>query len=106
MSKLEDRLYSILKHRAKYKIPIIDQLGYLPLNHVDEELLYQLIIKCTKKSTIVATNLISNECPKYFTMINLIDNNRYTTTSFDNIVYNNRTIIKIKRSYKKEDILK
>ncbi len=100
MSKLENRLYSILKHRTKYKIQTTAQLKYSLVNHLDEELFFKLIAKCMKKSTIVATNLISNECPKYFTMINLIDNNRYTTTSFHNIVYNNRTKIQIKRSYK------
>lgn len=57
-ANLENRLEARIKHYAKYKLLIIDELGYLPLNKGDERLLFQLIDKrYENKSTIVTTNI-------------------------------------------------
>ena len=42
-AKLENRLEARLKHFCKYKLLIIDELGYLPLEKDDAKLFFQLI---------------------------------------------------------------
>jgi len=57
-SKLENRLDSRLKHFLKYKVLVIDELGYLPIDKDDSKLFFQLIdMRYEKKSTIFTTNI-------------------------------------------------
>jgi len=56
-AKLENRLESRLKHYAKYKLLIIDEIGYLPIDAEDAKLFFQLIdMRYEQKSTILTTN--------------------------------------------------
>ncbi|AEB76713.1 IstB domain protein ATP-binding protein [Clostridium botulinum BKT015925] len=60
-ANLENRLDSRLKHFSKYKLLIIDELGYLPINKEDSKLFFQLIdMRYEKKSTILTTNINFN----------------------------------------------
>ena len=60
-AKLENRLTDRLKHFAKYKVLIIDELGYLPIDKEDSKLFFQLIdMRYEKKSTIITTNINFN----------------------------------------------
>jgi len=53
----ENRLEAKLKHYAKYKLLIIDEIGYLPVDKQGANLFFQLITKRYEKfSTIVTTN--------------------------------------------------
>lgn len=57
-AKLENRLDVRLKHYCGYKVLIIDELGYLPIDREDAKLFFQLIDKrYEKKSTILTTNI-------------------------------------------------
>lgn len=57
-AKLENRLDDRLKHFCKYKLLIIDELGYLPIEKEDSKLFFQLIdMRYEKKSTILTTNI-------------------------------------------------
>lgn len=54
---LENRLEIRLKHYAKYKLLIIDEVGYLPLDVESANMLFQLISKRYEKNcTIITTN--------------------------------------------------
>lgn len=54
----ENRLDKQLQHLAQYKILIIDEIGYLPVDHQGSNLFFQLIAKrYMNKSTIVTTNM-------------------------------------------------
>lgn len=56
-AKLENRLEARLKHYAKYRLLIIDEIGYLPINEDDAKLFFQLIdLRYENKSTILTTN--------------------------------------------------
>lgn len=56
-SYAENRLEAKLKHYAKYKVLIIDEIGYLPIDKQGANLLFQLIAKrYEKNSTIITTN--------------------------------------------------
>ena len=57
-AKLENRLESRLKHFTSYKLLIIDELGYLPIDKEDSKLFFQLIDRrYEKRSTIITTNI-------------------------------------------------
>ena len=54
----ENRLDIRLRHFCKYKILIIDEIGYLPVDKQGANLLFQLIAKrYEKRSTIITTNM-------------------------------------------------
>lgn len=66
-AKLENRLESRLKHYSKYKVLIIDELGYLPIDKEDAKLFFQLIdLRYEKKSTILTTNISFKEWDTIF----------------------------------------
>ena|SRR5690625_3017241 len=57
-ARLENRLESRLKHYTKYKLLIIDEIGYLPIDPEDAKLFFQLIdMRYEKRSTIFTTNI-------------------------------------------------
>lgn len=54
---LENRLETRLKHYAKYRLLIIDEIGYLPITKEESNMFFQLINKrYEKSSTIITTN--------------------------------------------------
>lgn len=56
-AQLENRLEARLKHYSKYKLLIIDEIGYLPIDEEEAKLFFQLIDKrYENKSTIFTTN--------------------------------------------------
>ena len=66
-AKLENRLEARLKHFFKYKLLIIDELGYLPIDKDDAKLFFQLIDKrYEKRSTIITTNINFNSWDDVF----------------------------------------
>lgn len=61
-AKLENRLEARLRHFCHYRLLIIDEIGYLPIDKEDSNLFFQLIDKrYEKKSTILTTNMNFNE---------------------------------------------
>jgi DNA replication protein DnaC len=57
-AKLENRLDDRLKHFTKYRLLVIDELGYLPIEKEDSKLFFQLIDRrYEKRSTIITTNI-------------------------------------------------
>ncbi|MBO8161621.1 MAG: ATP-binding protein [Thermosipho sp. (in: Bacteria)] len=63
----ENRLEVRLKHFAKYKVLIIDEIGYLPIDRDDANIFFQLISKRYEKhSTIITTNTPFSEWGEIF----------------------------------------
>lgn len=57
-TRLENRLEYCLKHYRKYKILLIDELGYLQISDENARLFFQLVDRCyEKKSAIITTNI-------------------------------------------------
>lgn len=55
-ARSENRINDRLKHFSRYRLLIIDELGYLPINKEDSNLFFQLIDRrYEKKSTILTT---------------------------------------------------
>ncbi|MCC4368843.1 ATP-binding protein, partial [Limosilactobacillus reuteri] len=54
----ENRLEPMLKNYLRYKLLIIDEIGYLPIDNLGSNLFFQLISRrYEKKSIIVTTNI-------------------------------------------------
>ncbi|QTA37363.1 IS21-like element helper ATPase IstB [Thermosipho ferrireducens] len=63
----ENRLEVRLKHFAKYKVLIIDEIGYLPIDKDGANIFFQLISKRYEKhSTIITTNTPFSEWSEIF----------------------------------------
>ena len=66
-AKLENRLEQRLKHINRYKLLIIDEIGYLPIEKEDANLFFQLIdMRYEKKSIILTTNINFGDWDKAF----------------------------------------
>ena len=66
-AKLENRLEARLRHFCKYKLLIIDELGYLPIEKDDAKLFFQLVdLRYEKRSTILTTNINFNSWDDVF----------------------------------------
>lgn len=69
-AKLENRLEARLKHFCKYKLLIIDELGYLPIDKEDSKVFFQLIdMRYEKKAPFLLQTSISTIGMKYFMML-------------------------------------
>ena len=63
----ENRLPERLKHYAKYKVLIIDEIGYLPMDIKGANLFFQLIAKrYEKNSTILTSNKMFSQWNEVF----------------------------------------
>lgn len=66
-AKSENRLDAQLRHYLKYKVLIIDEIGYLPFDQEGANLFFQLIAKrYEKKSTIITTNKVFSKWGEVF----------------------------------------
>lgn len=72
----EGRLESIVRHYTKYKVLIIDEIGYLPVDKSAAHGFFQLIAaRYEKKSTIITTNQLLSKWTEVFgdyTLVNAI----------------------------------
>lgn len=97
----ENRLEARLKHYASYKLLIIDELGYLPINEGDERLLFQLIDRrYEKKSTIVSTNINFSDWE------NIFYDTRIANAILDRILHHCTVVQIVGDSYRLKDIVK
>ena len=63
----ENRLESRLKFFAKYKVLIIDEIGYMPIDQDTANIFFQLIAKrYEKNSTIITTNMPFSKWGEFF----------------------------------------
>lgn len=66
-ARLENRLEAKLKTLARYKVLIIDEIGYLPINKEDAQMFFQLIDRrYENKSTLFTTNISFNNWDEVF----------------------------------------
>jgi DNA replication protein DnaC len=98
---LENRLERRLKHYAKYKLLIIDEIGYLPINREEGNIFFQLINKrYEKSSTIITTNKEFSKWHEIFGDV-IIAN-----AILDRLLHHSVVEKIVGRSYRTKDILK
>ncbi|MGL5152253.1 MAG: ATP-binding protein [Clostridium sp.] len=102
-NKLDDRI----KHFGKYKLLIIDEIGYLPIGEQEAKMFFQLIDRrYEKKSTIVTSNINLSDWNQIFvdnmlasaildrlvhhsTIVNILGNSYRTATALSKIADKN-----------------
>lgn len=100
---LENKLDSRIKHFSKYKLLIIDEIGYLSIGELEAKMFFQLIDKrYEKKSTIVTSNINLSDWNQIFvdnmlasaildrlvhhsTIVNILGNSYRTATALSKI---------------------
>lgn len=94
-------LSSITQRYARYKLLILDELGYLPLSKTDSELLFQVISQRQERlPIIITTNLPFSEWTSIF------PDQRLCRALIDRITHNAYIIETGERSARLEDTLK
>jgi DNA replication protein DnaC len=96
----ENRLTEKLKHYAKYKVLIIDEIGYLPVDKEGANMFFQLIAKRYEKNpTIITTNQIFSKWGEVFS------DNTIATAILDRLVHHSHIIHINGSSYRVKDSL-
>lgn len=99
-AKLENRLESKLKYINRYKLLVIDELGYLPIDKDDSNLFFQLIdMRYEKKSTILTTNINFNDWDSIF------NDAVVANAILDRILHHSKVVTINGRSYRVKDYI-
>lgn len=97
---LENRLESRLKHYTKYKLLIIDEIGYLPIDAEDAKLFFQLIdMRYEKRSTIFTTNVNFKSWDEVF------QETKLANAILDRILHHATVVTIVGNSYRLKDHL-
>lgn len=97
---MENRLEERLKHFSKYKLLIIDEVGFLPLDDESSNLLFQLITKRYEKhSTIVTTNKSLSRWGEIFNDVVLAN------AILDRLLHHSHVINITGKSYRTKDMI-
>lgn len=95
---LENRLETRLKFFAKYKVLIIDEVGFLPLDIESSNLFFQLIAKrYEKNSTIITTNKPLSKWGEIF------GDSVLANAILDRLLHHSHIINIVGRSYRTKD---
>lgn len=94
----ENRLVAILKNYSRYKLLIIDEIGYLPIDDLGSDLFFQLIARrYEKKSTIITTNIPLSEWGETFS------NPTIANAILDRLVHHSEIFKITGKSYRMKD---
>ena len=99
-AKMENRLEKKLKYINRYKLLIVDELGYLPIDKEDSNLFFQLVdMRYEKKSTILTTNINFNDWDSIF------NDAIVANAILDRILHHSKVITINGRSYRVKDYI-
>lgn len=99
-AKMENRLENKLKYINRYKLLIVDELGYLPIDKEDSNLFFQLVdMRYEKKSTILTTNINFNDWDSIF------NDAIVANAILDRILHHSKVITINGRSYRVKDYI-
>lgn len=99
-AKMENRLENKLKYINRYKLLIVDELGYLPIYKEDSNLFFQLVdMRYEKKSTILTTNINFNDWDSIF------NDAIVANAILDRILHHSKVITINGRSYRVKDYI-
>lgn len=97
-AQLENRLENRLKHYGKYRLLIIDEIGYLPIDQEDAKLFFQLIDRrYEKRSTILTTNV------NFRTWDEVFQEPKLANAILDRILHHATVITMVGDSYRLKD---
>lgn len=94
-------LTKALKRYLRTELLIVDELGYLPVDKLGAELLFQVLAgRYEQHSTIITTNRPFKEWNKTFA-----NDNAMTAAVLDRVVHHGQTVIITGKSYRLKDRL-
>ena len=97
---LENKLETRIKHFAKYRLLIIDEIGYLPIGETEAKMFFQLIDKrYEKKSTIITSNISLSDWNDIFT------DNMLASAILDRLVPHSSIVSILGNSYRTAEAL-
>lgn len=97
----ENRLDARLKHYSKYKLLIIDELGYIPFDKIEAKIFFQLIDRrYEQKSTIITSNI---SIEKWYT---IFDDIVLAQAIVDRLVHHSHIFNINGKSYRLKDLAK
>jgi len=97
---LENKLDTRIKHFSKYKLLIIDEIGYLPIGEQEANMFFQLIDRrYEKKSTIVTSNINLSDWTDIFV------DNMLASAILDRLVHHSSIINILGSSYRTAEAL-
>ena len=97
---MENNLEKRLKFFCKYKLLIIDEIGFTPLDRESAEILFQLIsMRYEKTSTIITTNKALSQWGEVFW------DNVLANTILDRLLHHAHVINIVGNSYRTKDII-
>jgi DNA replication protein DnaC len=100
-AKVENRLETRLKHYTKYKLLIIDEIGYLPIEAEDAKLFFQLIdMRYEKRSTILTTNVNFKSWDEVF------QDTKLANAILDRVLHHATVVSIVGKSYRIKDHFK
>jgi len=100
-AKIENRLEARLKHYTKYRLLIIDEIGYLPIEAEDAKMFFQLIdMRYEKRSTILTTNINFKEWDEVF------QDPKLANAILDRVLHHATVVSIVGPSYRIKDHLK
>ncbi|WP_206406649.1 IS21-like element helper ATPase IstB [Clostridium sp. ATCC 25772] len=92
---LENKLESRIKHFSKYRLLIIDEIGYLPIGEQEAKMFFQLIDKrYEKKSTIITSNINLSDWSQIFV------DNMLASAILDRLVHHSSIVNILGNSYR------
>ena len=95
----ENRLEARLKHYSKYKVLVIDEIGYLPVDQLGANLFFQLITKrYERNSTIITTNQPFSKWGDVFSDMTLAN------AILDRLLHHSHVIKIVGPSYRTKDV--
>lgn len=96
----ENRLEARLKHYSKYRVLIIDEIGYLPVDQLGANLFFQLITKRYEhNSTIITTNQPFSKWGDVFSDTTLAN------AILDRLLHHSHIIKIVGPSYRTKDVM-
>ncbi len=100
-ANLENRLQTRLKHYSKYRVLIIDEIGYLPITSEESNMFFQLInLRYEKNSTIITTNKEFSKWPEIFGDVTIAN------AILDRLLHHSKVIKITGRSYRTKEVIK
>ena len=100
-AKIENRLEVRLKHYTKYRLLIIDEIGYLPIEAEDAKMFFQLIdMRYEKRSTILTTNINFKDWDEVF------QDTKLANAILDRVLHHATVVSIVGQSYRIKDHLK
>ncbi len=97
---LENKLEQRIKHFSKYKLLIIDEIGYLAIGEQEAKMFFQLIDKrYEKKSTIITSNISLSDWSDIFV------DNMIASAILDRLVHHSSIVNIIGNSYRTSQAL-